>query len=175
MKESELNYVDTTGGMNGYPSNIRPMIISDSISELIKIKEHFEDQGLSVECYQLHRRNGWGLWERCSINFMNKGHFMSVNDQDWYLDLNMSHSKKMVLKEIKEFLFGDEKHSEAEVQQKLNETCDDFYNDISHHKGEIRVFVDMGNHLVDYVVSDDSANYSYDTHQYQLAIEADDM
>lgn len=59
----ELEYVETTSGMNGYPQNIQGAIVGfEDWEQLEKIAIKY-----NLNAINLHRRDGWQLYERKGI------------------------------------------------------------------------------------------------------------
>lgn len=55
-----LTYAESTSGTNGYPSNIKGIIIGfDSFTEAEKLADEYN---LTIEIFK--RKDGWQLWER---------------------------------------------------------------------------------------------------------------
>lgn len=81
-----LTYAESTNGSNGYPSNIKGIIIGfDNFKDA---EELAEKHGLSIEFFT--KRDGWELWERTN----NQAHEPMKNSSDDYGD-NYSQLEKM--------------------------------------------------------------------------------
>jgi len=81
-----FTYAESTSGTNGYPSNIKGIIIGfDNFKDA---EELAEKHGLSIEFFT--KRDGWELWERTN----NQAHEPMKNSSDDYGD-NYSQLEKM--------------------------------------------------------------------------------
>ena len=58
--EHDLEFVETTDGMNGYPQNLEPALIGFETFE--QAEKFSQEHGL--ETWIFHKRDGWQLWER---------------------------------------------------------------------------------------------------------------
>lgn len=81
-----LTYAESTSGSNGYPSNIKGIIIDFENFE--DAEELAEKHGLSIEFFT--KRDGWKLWERTN----NQAHEPMKNSSEDYGD-NYSQFEKM--------------------------------------------------------------------------------
>ena len=73
-----LTYAESTSGTNGYPSNIKGIIIGfDNFKDA---EELAEKHGLSIEFFT--KKDGWDLWERTN----NQAHEPMKNSSDDYGD-----------------------------------------------------------------------------------------
>lgn len=60
---SNLRFIETTDGMNGYPSHLMPALVG---FETFKDAEDFaQEHDLDTMCF--HKRDGWQLWERKNV------------------------------------------------------------------------------------------------------------
>jgi hypothetical protein len=81
-----LTYAESTSGTNGYPSNIKGIIIGfDNFQDA---EELAEKHGLNIEFFT--KKDGWDLWERTN----NQAHEPMKNSSDDYGD-NYSQLEKM--------------------------------------------------------------------------------
>ena len=81
-----LTYAESTSGSNGYPSNIKGIIIGFEYFQ--DAEELAEKHGLSIEFFL--KKDGWQLWERTN----NQAHEPMKNSSDDYGD-NYSQLEKM--------------------------------------------------------------------------------
>lgn len=58
--ENDLQFIETTSGMNGYPQDLMPALIGFACYE--DAEEFAQEHGLQT--YIFHKRDGWQLWER---------------------------------------------------------------------------------------------------------------
>ena len=58
--ENDLQFIETTSGMNGYPQDLMPALIGFACYE--DAEEFAQANGLQT--YIFHKRDGWQLWER---------------------------------------------------------------------------------------------------------------
>ena len=81
-----LTYAESTSGTNGYPSNIKGIIIGfDNFKDAEKLADK---HGLTIEFFT--KKDGWDLWERTN----NQAHEPMKNSSDDYGD-NYSQLEKM--------------------------------------------------------------------------------
>lgn len=81
-----LTYAESTNGSNGYPSNIKGIIIGfDKFEDAEKLAE---EHNLTIEMFK--KKDGWQLWERTG----NKAHEPMKNSAEDYGD-NYSQLEKM--------------------------------------------------------------------------------
>lgn len=156
----DLDYVETTSEHNGYPRNLNCAIISESIQQLNDLADKLKSLGFEVNYLELQRKDGQGLWYRCDVPFFDKGKYQIVDDQDYYFDYDPSWTEQETKKNLIEDVIED------------SEIVDILYSEMQHAKAKTRFFLDGNNDYgIDYGVSEDAACYSYDTRNYQLAIE----
>lgn len=166
-----LRHVSTTSESNGYPSNVDGAIISDSIQELIDTGTKLMELGFHVDWLYLHKKDGWDLWHRTSVGYFELGCFAKVDDQDFYFDYDPEWSEY----EAKEAIFEEIVKSDTPDNYGMLchwvERVDNYYQEMKFATVKTRFFLDAVNDLtIEYSVSDDQANYSNDTHNYQLGI-----
>jgi len=167
----QLDYAETTIGMNGYPKNIKCAIISDSIKELNNLTEYLEKLGFEVEKLELHKKDGWSLYNRTSICRFEAGQYQIVNDQDTFFDFDPEWTEEEAKQKLFEFVVGESPADNFAMFEHWYNSINDLYNEMSRVETETRFFLDANNnYAIEYSVSKDSACYSYDTHNYQLAI-----
>lgn len=94
-----LTYAESTSGTNGYPSNIKGIIIGFEYFQ--DAEELAEKHGLIIEFFT--KKDGWELWERTN----NQAHEPMKNSSDDYGD-NYSQLEKM---NEKVFYESEIKHS----------------------------------------------------------------
>lgn len=94
-----LTYAESTSGTNGYPSNIKGIIIDFEYYQ--DAEELAEKHGLSIEFFT--KKDGWDLWERTN----NQAHEPMKNSSDDYGD-NYHQFEKM---SEKVFYESEIKHS----------------------------------------------------------------
>ena len=81
-----LTYAESTNGGNGYPSNIKGIIIGfDNFEDAEKLAE---EHNLTIEFFK--KKDGWQLWERTN----NQAHEPMKNSSDDYGD-NYNQLEKM--------------------------------------------------------------------------------
>lgn len=85
-ENNSLIYAESTNGSNGYPSNIKGIIIGfDNFEDAEKLAE---EHNLTIEFFK--KKDGWQLWERTN----NTAHEPMKNSSDDYGD-NYSQLEKM--------------------------------------------------------------------------------
>lgn len=94
-----LTYAESTSGTNGYPSNIKGIIIGFEYFQ--DAEELAEKHGLNIEFFT--KKDGWDLWERTN----NQAHEPMKNSSDDYGD-NYHQFEKM---SEKVFYESEIKHS----------------------------------------------------------------
>lgn len=166
-----LEYVETTTGTNGYPRNLKHAIVSGSIRELNELSDYLESLGFEVDKLELHRRDGWGLWERSSIPFFEEGVYLIADEQDFTFDYDPDWTEEEAKDELCEFICGDSPvDNHAKLVMWLNK-IDAYYEEMSSYDEPTTFFLDGVNDMsIMYGISKDNAGYSYDTHHKQLAI-----
>lgn len=167
--DTDMECAEITTGMNGYPRGLRGCVLIDgdgkTWDELEKIADRY-----GVEIVELHRRDGWQLWECRGTAF---GLFDFADYQDNHDDnFKWVDSWKAFAQDMREFAqenLRDYEHDEEadarleelvdEVEQKeplgSNEIISWRYNDYDRYEVQDR--------MVDH--------FSYDTHNYALAFD----
>ena len=173
-----FDFEETTTGNNGYPKNLNWALTSDSIKELINLKEHLINQGYEVEELELHKKAGWSLWSRTN-DILKLGKYTIAKDTDYTIVLNMDKEISEIKNDILETLFGSSDLLEIETFEDLEnivKKVNDFFSEIESEEGTITVFYSPDNdYSINYVVSDDTNGYSYDSNYYKLAIRVVDF
>lgn len=119
-----LTYAESTNGSNGYPANIKGIIIGfETFEEAEKLAD---ENNLTIEFFK--KKDGWQLWERTN----NQAHEPLNNSSDDYGD-NYSHLEKM---SEEEFI----KNEVAEILTALIEDEADFDTIENFIAGKIKLF-----------------------------------
>lgn len=173
----ELYHEDTTTGMNGYPENVKEAIVSNSLRELEEIAEHLKSLGFEVTKLELHRKEGWHLWNRKSIPFFTEGQYMQANDQDYYFDYDPKWDEDQAKEELFNLVVGEGTPIENyAILNHWHERINNLYDEMCNCSELTRFFLDADNeYTIDYSVSSNSSGYYDDTNYYQLAIMVEDF
>ena len=168
-----LTRVETTVGINGYPSHLQYAYHCDSRKEMKEIIEDLRQHGHEVDELFLRKRNGQQLWSRELRDHFSIDLTLS-NERDYTWSFNMDESEDVIKEDIKEMLYsGDEDIIEEKGYELVEKEINDFYSEISHRKGEgpIIVFYDPSNgNWVDYIITEDCTGYhDGDVTSYQMA------
>ena len=173
-----FDYEETTTGRNGYPENLNWVLTSDSISELIELKKQLEIQGYEVEELELHKKAGWSLWSRGN-DILKLGKYTIAKDTDYSIKLDMNEDEEDIKNNILETLFGTTDLLEIESFEDLEmivKNVNDFFSEIENEEGTVTVFYSPDNdYSIEYVVSEDTNGYTYDSNYYKLAIRVVDF
>jgi len=171
-----ISIVETTIGNNGYPHNLKRVLSGfDNVSQCLHIKDILIGQGHTVEEYLLHKRDGWDLWGRKDA-YISKGMFKGADDSDWYVDIHIDYNAYEVAFSIiyHDVIFSSYKEMrELNFQvQDMGELLEMILDDIEGDgMEEARVFYNPDQHYrIEYVFSDETAGYSYDTNSYEIAL-----
>jgi len=62
IEEQGYDYINTTKGRNGYPSQLSHAIITETFTELEEIKEELIEQGYDAEMVVAEKREGHLIW-----------------------------------------------------------------------------------------------------------------
>jgi hypothetical protein len=128
-----LTYAESTSGSNGYPNNIKGIIIGfDNFKDA---EELAEKHGLSIEFFT--KKDGWDLWERTN----NQAHEPMKNSSDDYGD-NYHQFEKMseeeyILQEITPYIKDNlEDTPTFEKMSELLELHKEIYSGIEEMKDD---------------------------------------
>lgn len=167
--DTDMECAEITTGINGYPRGLRGCVLIDgedmTWDELQKIAERY-----GVEIVELHKRDGWQLWEcrGTAFGMFDFADYQSSHDDNF----KCVDSWEAFAQDIREFVqevIRDYEHDEDaaarleelanEVEQKeplgSNEFISWEYNDYERYEVQDR--------MVDH--------FSYDTHNYALAFD----
>lgn len=171
--------VETTeGGGNGYPRRLRVAYTADTMGELRELYDAAEAAGHDVSVIHLHRRDGWGLWERHnngSKHDLDDDMWMGTSDQDWTIKITSESDREQ---EAFDAICG-ERYEVEDVQdlmakaKAVQELAEDLADPDGLEDGEVVIhFLDSNNDWgVKYTVCTGQNGYSYDTHHYCTALE----
>lgn len=156
-----LRYVETTSGTNGYPENIQDAIVGfDNWQQLEKVAEKYK-----LEAINLHKRDGWQLYERQGIAtepFINGSNdygddYFECDDADTY--------QEQVMEDVFPYLelstFEDVEKWVKEIKEVYNEllTC-----------GENEIVITYQGRFFE-KINEVSMNFSHDTHNYIIGLQ----
>jgi hypothetical protein len=176
----ELDHVETTIGRDGYPEALKHAITAETITELFEIENKLNKAGFKTMQLVLHSKDGQQLPNRIET-IIEKGMFQRVSDDDYAIELDMS-DLSQVKQDVRDVLFGDvddlaqvqvdneEFESLEEAKAFYEKKVDEFISELPE-TGKFVVFYEPDqDHRIDYIVSEESTSYSYDTNNYQAAI-----
>lgn len=170
---STAEQVDTTTGMNGYPRHLRVAYTADTMGELRELKEAAEAAGHEVSVIQLHRRDGWALWERSNDHDLDDDRWMGIGETDWTITLDPNSSCddeafSAVCGEGYEVTDAADLFKNAEQVRELAADLPD-PSDLKEDE-RIVCFLNTNEWSIDYTVRTGQNGYAYDTHQYKSAL-----
>lgn len=177
---SELEIIEITSGVNGYPSNLRAGVIGfETMEEAEDFASKYDG---SVVCF--HRRDGWRLW---NIEGWRSEMFDMWDGDDW--NVNYYHTKQDLLNN----LYDDLRETEAQLAQyeddEEEELAEEELERLEDAKERIRFvenelpdtregeivawYLDGDNHAFD-VFPRYAMSFYEDTHHYCIGVEFDD-
>lgn len=168
-----IETVDTTTGMNGYPQHLRVAYTADTMGELRALKEAAEAAGHEVSVIQLHRRDGWALWERSNDHNLDDDRWQGTGDNDWTITIEPNSNCD---NEAFNAVCGDGYEVEDagdlfKRSEQVSSLSDALPDPSDLNEGErIVCFIDTGSWSIDYTVKTGQNGYAYDTHQYKSAL-----
>lgn len=164
--------VDTTTGINGYPRDVRVAHTADTMAELRAMKENFERDGYDVTVVQLHRRDGWALWERSSDHNLDDDRW-TVTDPDSFSlrlvpgDDLMEEAFKWIVTDTSEIRGADDLLSYADRVRQLADALPDPSDLLNGQEYAVTLSDNLD---VRYYVRTGQNGYVYDTHHYCSAL-----
>jgi hypothetical protein len=175
----EVDTTETTTGTNGYPSDLNLALTNfDTITELEECAATLKAEGYDYTILQLHKRDGWSLWNRSSAN-IEKGMYCCESSGEWTVRINPDEN----IREVAEYIvLGDDKEAlteapSQEAEDELMKMVDEFESEVKAYAQQfpnttMTVFYepDQG-YAVERILNDESTGYHSDTHHYRLAIE----
>lgn len=170
-----LSYEDTTIGMNGYPECVNQAIVSGSIIELDQLADKLEALGFDVERLELHKRDGWHLWNRTSMPFFQQGQYQNANERDFTFDYKAEWDDEKAKENIFQAFFSERDPESFGEMEAIIAEVNEYYEEMSNYDEDTRFFFSETDMSIMYGISSDAAGYSYDTHSYQLAIRISDF
>lgn len=172
-----IEVVETTVGMNGYPKNLKRVLSGfDNVSQCLGLRDILIGQGHSVDDLMLHKKYGWDLWERSNA-YISKGMFKGAKDGDWYVDIHIDDDSDEVAFSI---IYHNDIFTNYREMLRVGYQVQDMAELLESILSEIeddglqmaRVFYSPDqNYRVEYVISDETVGYSYDTHIYEVALD----
>lgn len=164
--------VDTTTGMNGYPRDVRVAYTADTMAELRTMKENFERDGYDVAVVQLHRRDGWALWERSSDYNLDDDRWTATDPDSFSLrlvngDNLLEEAFKLIVTDVSEIRGAGDLLSYAE---RVRDLADQLPDPSDLLDGEEYAVTLSDNLDVRYYVRTGQNGYVYDTHHYRSAL-----
>ena len=172
MKKQELNlaeiadiegleYIETTSGMNGYPLNIQGAIIGyDDWEHLEKVAEKY-----NLNAINLHRRDGWQLYERQGI--ATEPYKNSCNDYgDDYAEYNNADAYE---REIMEDVFPYAELTTFEEVEKWVKERKEVYEELLTC-GENEIVITYQGRFYE-KINETSMSFYHDTHTYVIGLQ----
>jgi hypothetical protein len=165
--------IDTTTGMNGYPSHLKVAYTADTMEELRDLKEAAEAEGHEVSVLWLHRREAWALWERNNGHDLDDDAWMGQSERDWTITIdNTTNSEQEAFDAICGTRYEVEDAADLIAKAKMvQELAKELGDGDDLGDGEkIIAFLDSSEWGINYTVRTGQNGYSYDTHQYKTAL-----
>jgi hypothetical protein len=175
----ELETIETTAEYNGYPRNLKWVLIFDSISKLKEIKEKL-DKDYFVSEIELHSKDGQQLWGRRNT-IVELGMYCKSNDDEYTTDIDADSDslEEDIFNAFQEnIIFDNYDYDDYDSIKELiknlekrNEMIQEWVKEIEVLDGIVTVFYDpYPDNSIDYIVSQESTSYSYNTHNYQCGL-----
>jgi hypothetical protein len=171
---SAARTVDTTTGTNGYPRHLKVAYTADTMGELRALKEAAEAEGHEVAILQLHRRDGWSLWERSYNHDLNDDAWMGIGEQDHTIRVHADTDREQ---EAFEVICGTKYEVESafdmlNAAENVRALAKELPSPNDLEEGEeVIVFLDANNgYSIDYAVRTGQNGYARDTHHYCTAL-----
>ena len=160
-EEQELKAAEITTGMNGYPRGLRGCVLIGDTGKTFEEMEEIANL-YGVEVVSLHRRDGWQLWEYegTAFGLYDFADFMSNHNDN----LHWWSSYQDYADELRDY-------AETEDNQEWRELADSVENN-TLGKNEFLYCSQGFPDLEDPDVADRMVgHFSYDTHNYMLALD----
>lgn len=164
--------VDTTTGINGYPRDVRVAYTADTMAELRAMKANFERDGYDVAVVELHRRDGWALWERSSDHNLDDDRWTATDPEGFSLRLVngsdlLEEAFELIVTDVSEIQSADDLLSYVDRVRQLADQLPDPSDLLD---GEEYAVTLSDNLDVRYYVRTGQNGYVYDTHHYCSAL-----
>lgn len=176
--------IDTTAnGGNGYPRHLKVAYTADTMGELRDLYDAATAEGRDVTVLCLHRRDGWGLWERSNIgneHDLDDDRWMGTSESDWTITIDKDSDTDadafaLICGETREVDSARDLFETAEAVKALAAELID--PDELEDGEEVIYFLDgnNGGWGINYSVKTGQNGYAYDTHQYCMAIQVGEL
>lgn len=177
-KENNLQYIEMTSGMNGYPEHLTPALSGFDTYEQAAELAHKLNGSLVIA----HQRDGWHFW-----NGKNDTAYEAIDQMEWMERDNENYGGDYIFDEddLSRAIEGINDYLEDEIYN-LDEDDEDYQEQLDELKADaeatIKKLQDAFNaktasqfiyyHEGDEIETHDRyvTSYSYDTHNYQIAI-----
>lgn len=162
--ENNLELIETTNGVNGYPSNLKKALIGFKTFEQC---EKIANQIANVRIMIFHRRDGWQLWERQST--ADEPFYNSSEDYgDEYYSFTSEEGDTYFENEVKPFLQDFENF---EILNEFLKEREKVLNEILLLGDNEIVITYQGRYYE--TIEKESMSFYHDTHQYAIGIVID--
>lgn len=156
-----LKYVESTSGINCYPKNIQDAIIGfENWEQLEKIAEKYK-----LEAINLHKRDGWQLYERQGI--ATEPYKNSCND--YGDDYNQYNDADAYQKEVMEDIFPYLELSTFEDVEKCVKERKEVYDELLTCGDDEIVIIYQGRFYDK--INETSMSFYHDTHTYVIGLQ----
>ena len=166
--------VETTqSGGNGYPQHLQMGYTADTMGELRELYEAATADGHEVDVLQLHRRDGWSLWERSNGHDLDDDAWMGQSERDWTITIdNTTNSEQEAFEAICGTGYEVEDAADLIAKAKMvQELAKELGDGSDLEDGErVLAFLDSSEWGINYTVRTGQNGYSHDTHQYCTAL-----
>lgn len=170
---AQAEQVDTTIGLNGYPSRLRVAYTADTMGELRELWEAATEAGHRAEAITLHRRDGWALWERTGSADLQDEAYMGQSDDECTVTIRNTNNRE---EEAYDLVCGTRYELEdvadlftkTDAVKALSAELPD--PDELEEGEKVKVFIDTNNWSIDYTIQTGQNGYAHDTHHYRTAL-----
>ena len=165
--EYNLDIIETTSGMNGYPRHIRKALVGFESFE--QAEEIAAETGLCM--MELHRRDGWQLWERANMTCrpFDMTHAKLGGDCDMSMDCTED-----AIECVDEMLtdYEENKNYTEEKLEEVRAAATELKAEIQKNIGKDKfvMLYGCGSPFAYEVFDHYSMGYYYDTHHYCIAL-----
>lgn len=179
---ADCKEVETTErGGNSYPRRLRRAYTADTIGELRDLVQAAQAAGHKVSVLYLHRRDGWALWERyntASDHDLEDDYFQAKAEDDWTITItNESDAKQEAFLAVcGEGYPVDDAQDLFRRAKQVRYLASELPDPANLEDGEsVVVFMDANNRSINYTVATGQNGYGYDTHEWCLAVEVEEV
>ena len=165
--ENDLQVIDTTTGLNGYPQSLKKAIIGfEDFEQAEKLAEEYH---LDIEVFT--KRDGWQLWSRDNNSAYDAFERSASDYGENYLQFEANMSPDDFLQQVGAASYIDELADEEDGLDRIEEYMKDLrelYNAIAKASDDEIVIAD-GDVYVE-TIKERTMQYSYDTKHYVIGL-----